>query len=73
MNTRDIAETKAAEMLRELNIPHTVGGLNVLMIATNSFLQGWVYGLQDAQKVHADVFGSTRTIAPTDSIRYHPD
>lgn len=57
MNTRDLAQQKAYEMLQELGIrtdsviETSNGMVTALSIATCGFLRGWVHGLQDSKEI----------------------
>lgn len=61
MNTRDLAQQKAFEMLEELSLDPDakVHGCSVLTIATSAFMRGWVHGLQDSAAIRKQVLNES--------------
>lgn len=68
MNTRDIAQQKAYELLQELGIDPATrrDGLTTLTLATTAFLNGWVYGIQDARRVTRETY--LETVPPNSTL-----
>lgn len=60
MNTRDLAQQKAFEMLEELNLDPDakVYGCSILTIATSAFMRGWVHGLQDSTRIRKETLNA---------------